>query len=192
GRLSDNPWRQLCRIIREGGDRGSAGGMDGCLRRHFRRPHSQVEPLPPAVRQGREPNPLQHPWLVPVDLEDRVGGRASQEMEAAGRVLPLEEETADAVTRHARQPVVGALQRKAEQVEQLLQAAGQMTTQPEQSLSVLAESIEGHVNRGAVGPKDFISFVTNVISLPIPGRCSPEKHCQSARFHAAASPLYRT
>ena len=92
---------------------------------------------------------MQHAWLVPVDLEDRVGGRAIQEMEAAGRVLPLEEETADAVTWHARQPVVGALQRKAEQVEQSLRAAGQMTTQPEQSLSVPTSAHAFAFARGA-------------------------------------------
>jgi hypothetical protein len=58
----------------------------------------------------------------------------------------------------ARQIVFPPAQRKAEQIDELLFATGQMLAQAQQSLSMLAKRIEAHGYRPAIWPQDLISF----------------------------------
>src|SRR5207244_9172590 len=59
-------------------------------RRDLHGPRRQGEPLPAAVTQAGQSRPVEHPRLVAADLEDGVGGRAVEEVDAPAIALALE------------------------------------------------------------------------------------------------------
>jgi hypothetical protein len=71
------------------------------------------------------------------------------------------------MARNAGQVVVATAQRKTKQIDETFFASGQMTTQAQQPLTVLAKSIESHGYRPAIRPQDLISFELNVATLTV-------------------------
>jgi hypothetical protein len=132
----------------------------------------QVKPLPSAVFQRGQPNPLKDTVFIAPDLENRVCGCAVQKMKPAAQSLALEEETADPMAGQTRHVLFQALYRKADDLQQPLRATGQATIEPQNPLPVPAKGVQTDIERPSVRPKEAIALEVDSIRLAIAGRVS--------------------
>jgi hypothetical protein len=72
------------------------------------------------------------------------------------------------------QIIVSAAQGKAEQIDEALFAAGQVTAQSQQTLPVLAKRIKADGDRPAIRPKHLISFKGDIATLTVFRRVAPK------------------
>jgi hypothetical protein len=134
----------------------------------------QVDPLLIAVAQKRQADPLQHSVFVTSQVENGVGGSAVEKMQSSPRSLSHQHKTADAMSGHSGQIIVSATQGKAEQIDEALFAAGQVTAQSQQTLPVLAKRIEADGDRPAIRPKHLISFKGDIATSTVFRRVAPK------------------
>jgi hypothetical protein len=77
------------------------------------------------------------------------------------------------------QSVLAAGKRNTEEVDQLLLAISQASTETEQALPLLAKGVEAEAQGLAVGPEDLIAREGNVVILTIPARVTLQKDAQT-------------
>jgi hypothetical protein len=140
----------------------------------------EIEPQVFAVAQRGEADPMQYGGFVEIEIEDDGSGRTIEEIEAALTALTLEAKAADAMAGQTSKSSLGVRQRKTEHVYQTLRCAGEVTAESEETLTVLAESIQAKRHGAAVRPKELVAFVTNAFILAVTRRITTEKQSQGA------------
>jgi hypothetical protein len=156
------------------------GGRPNGLNRRFNRPRGQVKPLTFAVKEAGKADPMQNGSFVAVEIEHDRGRCPVEEEEPAASSLPLNREAANSMTGQASQGSLAVRERKNDQVKQALTHSGQVATESEQPLTVLAKRGQTDGNRPAIGPEDAVTFVVNIVFDPVAGRITTTEHSQCA------------
>jgi hypothetical protein len=105
-------------------------------------------------------------------------------MNAAEAAIAAQMKAPDTVAGEFGHVLVPAWQMKAQKLHQAFVVASEMTTQPQQTLRVLAKGIKSQIHASTVGPKNLVALKANVPTLAVPGGIAAEKNSQSSRRQA--------
>jgi len=155
---------------------GTAGGRGGGLDRAG----GQVEPLPLAVPEGGEADPVEDGGFVPREVEVDGGGRAVQEVQPAVAARSLQEKAAHPRAGRAGQRFLDTGQGVTHQLDESLGQARHLTAQPEQSLAVPAEALDADCHCAPVRPEHLVALVGHSIVPVVAPRVAAEENGEGA------------
>jgi hypothetical protein len=155
---------------------GAAGGRGGGLDRAG----GQVEPLPLAIPEGGQADPVEDGGFVPREVEIDGGGRAVQEVQPAVAARSLQEKAAHPRAGRAGQRLLDTGQGVTHQLDQSLGQARHLTAQPEQSLAVPAETLDADCHCAPVWPEQLVTLVAHSIAPVVAPRVAAEANGEGA------------
>src|ERR1700732_4105050 len=106
--------------------------------------------------------------LVAPQLENGIRGGAVEQVDSTARAAPLDVKAADAIAGDSYQVIVTTAEGKADELNQAFAAAGQVSPETQETLAVLAKTVQAGCDRLTVGPENLVAFKVDIAALAIP------------------------